>query len=512
MTPPSIPLTAKPFDQQVVSFCAGCGCACGYVLYKKEGLVIDLYGHPADPKGMGSLCSKGMTYIQEVSKNPLRLLGAYLNDGEPKKISEAEALSLAKEKLRGKIALILDRHLSSLEDYLLARSVGDVFVDAPVLDFKPSTVFFNRWQEYKLVIAWEAEPVFSEVMSMRYIVDGVEKGSHLVCITSRFSTVCSKAKTKLLMNPFEQIRFMKKLTEPEHDDPVVAGLKKKLYLLGGLILIGTSLLSSPLRGGVLKALTDLRKHFELDYSFVGDLMPFSAMELKDFVERVQEYDAFILFGNPLVYLPEEVRQVIKGRFSIHFTLFPNLTSHYSTLVMGCSNFTERDFIAYRNSFGKVYHCPQSAQRPEGAVVPYQFLSKVFGLEVDTKDYVSLSAEGLDLELPPIQERDFEEQGLSKGLVVYTDNGLVDELGHWNPWTHQMEKHQKAYMSEKTAERLKVKDRLVLLDREFDVQITPNIADGVVFIPSSFEEFQPFDPGHSVGTFCRNPFHRYEVMV
>ena len=155
MKPPSVALTVKSFDEQVVSVCAGCGCACAYVLYKEKGQLVDLYGHPADPKGMGSLCSKGITYIQEITNNPLRLIGFYLNEREPVALSESEAFDIAKRKLKGKIAIILDRHLSSLEEYLLARSVGDVFVDAPVVDFKPSTVFFNRWQDFKLILSWE---------------------------------------------------------------------------------------------------------------------------------------------------------------------------------------------------------------------------------------------------------------------------------------------------------------------------------------------------------------------
>ncbi len=514
MTPPSIPLTVKSFDEQVVSLCAGCGCSCAYVLYKKKGQPIDLYGHPADTKGMGSLCSKGITYIQQIASNPLRVIGAYLNEREPVALSESEALELAKQKLKGRIATILDRYLSSLEEYLLARSIGDVFVDAPVVDFKPSTVFFNRWQNYRLIISWEAEPVFSEVMSMRYIVDAVEKGSHLVCISSRYSTMCSKAKTKLLMNPFDQISFMKKIIQPEHEDPIATALKKKLHLFGGLVLIGTHLLSSPFRNSILNVLIDLIKHYKIDYSFVGDLMPFSAMELEKFVEEVEKYDSFIFFGNPLIYVPEEIRQKIKNRFSIHFTLFPNLTSHYSTLIIGASNFTERNFIAYRNSFGRVYFCSKSVQKPEGVVVPYEFLSKLFDLSVRIEDFITLdtSLEGKNLDFPTIEDKNFEERQVRKGIVLYTTNSLVDELGHWNPWTHDMEKYQKAYMSEKTAERLRVRDNKVTLNgRVFDVFISSNVADGVIFIPSSFEEFQPFDPGHSVGSFCKKPFYRYEVI-
>jgi len=220
----------------------------------------------------------------------------------------------------------------------------------------------------------------------------------------------------------------------------------------------------------------------------------------------------VFFGNPLVQLPQEVRERIKEKFSVHFTLFPNLTSQYSTLVVGSANFSERGFIAYRNSFGRVYFCPKAIQKPEGAVVPYSFLGEVFGIEVNVEEFLKVEPgfEGTPLELPPIEEEPASGR-LMEGIVLYTSNGLVDELGHWNPWTHNIERYQRAYMSEKTARKLGVKNRLTLRGKEFEVVITPNVADDVVYVPLSFEEFQPFDPGYSVGSFAKEPYYRFEVL-
>ncbi len=513
MIPPSVPLTRKPFEEQVVSLCAGCGCGCGYVLYKDQGKPTDLYGHPADPKGMGSLCSKGITLLQEVAQNPLRLLGFYLWEGQGFiNISQSQAEKLIKEHLRGKVAIVLDRHLSSLEEYLLARQLGDVFVDAPVVGFEPSETFFNRWQNYMLIIGWEAEPVFSEVMSMRYLVDAVERSAHLVCVSSRFATLCAKAKRHVLLNPIKQLAFMNSLLEPEHTDPLATELKKALHLLKSLILVGTDLIASPFREGVLSILLRLKKRFEVDYNFVGDIMPFPAKELKDFVSSLEDYDSFVFFGNPLVQAPQEVRERIKEKFSVHFTLFPNLTSQYSTLVIGSANFPERDFIAYRNSFGRVYLCPKSMEKPKDAVVPYEFLGNIFGIKVKVEEFIKVERgfEGTLLELPPL-EGGFAFEIPKEGIVLYTSNGLVDELGHWNPWTHQMEKYQKAYISERTARKLGVKDKLTLEGKEFNVVISSNVADDLIYVPLSFEEFQPFDPGQSVGSFAKEPYYRFEIL-
>jgi NADH-dependent fumarate reductase subunit C len=306
------------------------------VLYKAQGKPVDLYGHPADPKGMGSLCSKGITLVQEVAQNPLRLLGFYLWQGqELLNISQEQAKGLIKERLRGKVAIVLDRHLSSLEEYLLAKQLGDVFVDAPVLGYKPSEVFFNQWQNYMLIIGWEAEPVFSEIMSMRYLVDAVERSAHLVCVSARYATLCAKAKRQVLLNPIKQLSFMNSLLEPGHTDPLVVELKRAMHLVKTLLLVGTDLLASSFRNQVLSILYKLKKRFEVDYSFVGDLTPLPAKELRELVGSIEDYDSFVFFGNPLVQLPQEVRERIKEKFSVHFTLFPNLTSPSLCTHMGC---------------------------------------------------------------------------------------------------------------------------------------------------------------------------------
>jgi NADH-dependent fumarate reductase subunit C len=152
------------------------------------------------------------------------------------------------------------------------------------------------------------------------------------------------------------------------------------------------------------------------------------------------------------------------------------------------------------------------EKPEGAVVPYMFLGEVFGIEVKVEEFlrVELGFEGTPLELPSLEGELAGEQ-LKEGMVLYTSNGLVDDLGHWNPWTHNMERYQRAYMSEGTARKLRVKNRLTLKGKEFEVVITPNMAEDVIYVPLSFEEFQPFDPGYSVGSFAKEPYYRFEVL-
>jgi hypothetical protein len=42
---------------------------------------------------------------------------------------------------------------------------------------------------------------------MRYLVDAVERSAHLVCVSSRYATLCAKAKRQVLLNPIKQLLY-----------------------------------------------------------------------------------------------------------------------------------------------------------------------------------------------------------------------------------------------------------------------------------------------------------------
>lgn len=288
LKPTALPLTAKEFDEAKVGLCMGCGCGCSYIAYLKGDRLVDLYGHPADPRGMGSLCSKGMAYVQLVNTSPFRLKGFHLRQGEEfVSVSEGDAVSFLREALKGRVAVLMDRQTASYTDYLMLRELGDIYVDAPVVDFLPSTVDFSRWKDFKFILSWEAEPVYSEVMASRWLVDGVERGAYLVCLSSIHATVCAKASEKHLLNPWKQIEFLKEPPLP---------IKRFLQTVPSLVLVGTSLLASPFKNSVINILYQWRKKWKVEYSLVGDLMPYPAGTLQDLFNRLEQYDTFFGAG------------------------------------------------------------------------------------------------------------------------------------------------------------------------------------------------------------------------
>ncbi|MFN7065551.1 MAG: dehydrogenase, partial [Aquificaceae bacterium] len=235
LEPTKAPLTVKEFDNQKVGLCAGCGCGCGYILYTRKGEIVDLYGHPADPRGIGSLCSKGITYIQEIPKNPMRLNGVFIRRGEAfETISYSQGVGLLRKKLsKGKTAFLLGRQ-AGFEEYVLAKSLTEnVFVDTTLVDFLPSTLHPTSWKERRFILAVDVEPVFSEVMSTRWLADAVESGAYLFCLSSRYETVCAKAKKRKLLKPDLMVEFLHALLDPERREEDVEFVKKSLFLLRG---------------------------------------------------------------------------------------------------------------------------------------------------------------------------------------------------------------------------------------------------------------------------------------
>ncbi|RMH81010.1 MAG: dehydrogenase [Acidobacteria bacterium] len=521
----NVPLSAKDFDRERVGLCAGCGCGCGYIIYLKDNKIVDLYGNPSDPRGMGSLCTKGITYIQELPGNSLRLKGIFLREGEGfREIDHSIAISILRDKLSvGKTAFLLGRQ-AGLEEYLLARSLSDeLFVDAPVVDFLPSTVNFTEWKDARFILSIDAEPVFSEVMSTRWIVDAIEKGAYLFCLSSRYETLCAKAKQRLVLKPDLMVNFLYQVISPEKAEGDAESVKRWFFLLrGSLLLIGSHLLLSPFRGALLYALSQISRKFSVNYSLVGDLMPFPAKELREFFNRLEEFDNLVVIGNLFRYLSDEHLRLMEDKFIVSFQTFPNVTAHHSNLVFGATLFHEREFINYRHGFGFLLYSPQTLRPEEGIYNPYHVLSEVYRKEVNLYSFLQEygieleelkgKEEGVRINLPKVESLKYEPKDHPKSeLYLYTDSGLVEDMGHWNPWTHDMERFQRAYINPRTARDLGLKDSVSINERDIHISITKNVAEGVIFISSEYEEYQPFDPGVRVGNLHKDPCNRYETL-
>lgn len=529
LRPTNVPLTAKEFDRAECGVCAGCGCACGYITYMRGGEVADLYGHPHDPNGIGSLCTKGITLIQEARNNPMRIREPLLrNEDEFKRISIDEAIEWVKKNIGGRVGFFLDR-LSDLRDYALAKGLtDDVYSDSLYLPFRASTLRPQEWREQRVIVSFECEPVFSEVMATRWLVDAFERSSYILSLSTRHETTSAKSTERLLLRPPLIVRFFEELADAVEGsagellfkDTVSRIAKAVSVVKESLLLVGETLLRSPWKGNVLEALRRIRRRVKVNYSIVGNVSPLPSKGIEEFRRDLAELDSLVLLGNPALYLSDEELRLLRNKRVMSLSLFPNLTALNSTLVLPVKLFAEREFVGFRNGFGFVFSSPATVPPPQGALS----LSDVFDMDADVEGFLKelgLSLEklegsegGEDISLPFIEEWDGELERVEiedEEFYVVCDNTLVDELGHWNVWTHEMERRQAAHMSESTARKLGVKERINVNGVELEVVLNNNVTDGVVFVPNSFEESQPFDPGVRVGRLMRHPHNRIEPL-
>ncbi len=519
LKPTNKPLTVKEFEKELTGVCFGCGCHCGYIVYIKDNNIVDLYGHPHDPNSIGSLCTKGMTYVQEIYSNPLRIRKPILNTGnDVKEVSLKEAVDWVRENIKGKVAVFLDR-LTDLKDYVYASVFTEnLFTDSVVVSFNPSTLRPQEWRDQKIIISIDADPVFSEVMSTRWIVDAFEKSSYIVSVSPRFATVSSKASVKLLLNPYKTVKFLEDLLKAVKGQEVngefkdlISKLARALKIIReSLILIGEDILRTEYKGFILRLLKDMREVLKINYSLVGNISFLHHFEIDELIKRIEEFDSFIFVGNPAIYFDDEVLEYIKSKKSVSLSLFPNITANHSSLIIPLKNFPEREFIGFRNGFGLISYSERTLEPLENSLSLWELIERAFGVKgnIEEKlDETGISLEalknsegGLKVNIPFIEDSEFKNFSPpeERDLYIYFGNTLVEDTGHWNVWTHDIEKEQFVYMNEKTARKIGTAETVNINGIELRIKINNNIADDVIFVPRGFEEYQPFNPGVRVG--------------
>ena len=531
LKPTNVPLTAKDFDEVRCGLCMGCGCGCGYIAYLKGGKIEDIYGHPHDPNGIGSLCSKGLALLQEAPYSSFRVTNILRREGG----SFAEAtIDQIKEFVKGKkkVGIFLDR-LTDLKDYAYATAVTEnVYSDSLFLPFKPSTIPPQRWRDQRFILALECEPVFSEVMATRWLVDAFERSSYIVSVSSRFATTSAKATERHLLSPPLIVRFITELADILDGKEgsylfkdILERIAKVLTLIReSVILVGDTLLRSPWSGNVLRSLLRIRRKAGVNYSLVGNVTPVKSKGIKEFLEELDDLELLILSSNPAVYMSEADLGKLLQKDVVALSLYPDLTANYSAYIVPAKLFHEREFVGFRNGFGRVFHTPLLIDPPSGAYTPWELLKEVFGVEADTEailnnlglsyEEITSSESGAEADLPPLEESEDlpEEEYLSgDGIFIVCDNGLVDNLGHWHLWTHGLEREQMAYVNPETADALGLGEEISLRGVSLKVKRTPNVAKNVIFVPASFDELQPFDIGIRPGRILKKPWLRIEEV-
>ncbi len=489
LKPTNIPLSVKDFEKEICGYCLGCGCHCGYIAYIKDEKVVDIYGHPYDINSVGSLCNKGIALIGETDINPLRIRKPYIRDGnELKEVSIEYIKNFVKKNIQPPTAVILGK-FSSVEDYALLSNIGEVYTTGVFLPFKPSSIPPYQWKDVDLIIAIEVDPVLSEVMSIRWIIDALEKGAYLVNISSRFNTLSSKASENFLISP-PQIKYALNSLIEGKEEPWI---KIRKYIESSkrvLILVGETILKSPFRTTLLNFVHLMRKNFKVEYSFIGNITNIKCKELKDI--NLQVYKSVISIDNTLY----EFESLPQNQFRISFSLFPDTTAIESNAIFPISLFTESTISPFFNCFGYKTKSINIKEPPLKAT--HLLIKEIFG-EINRKGKLDIFNTDIHSVKIENEDTDFSQEDLF--LVI--GESMVETWGHWYPWLHSIEQYQKAYINEKTAKKFNIGPYF----KGLNVEITPMVADNIVFIPESFEEIQPFNPGLRKGRILNKPGYR-----
>ncbi len=466
----------KNFDSKREGLCFGCGCECGYILYLKGGKVIDVYGNPKVYPGMGSLCSKGIAYLYEGPSSPFRIRSFLVREGENfKEISREEAKSLIRQNLKEKVAVFVSPFFS-LEDLKLF-SRFDLYSDYEFVPFKPSTLKPWLWPQKKFILALFSEFVFSDVMLERFVIDAKERGAKVIGVSSLRDALLLKSSESYLLNLKELKEFL---------EGVLERYGKEFESLPSLVLIGDALLKSPLRNLTLKLLKVLRENFKVDYSIVGNVFRYPHRGLKEFKENLKDYESFILFGNPARYLNDQELKLLKEKFVISVTPFPNLTALNSRLILPMPLFHERDYLNLFSPYSELRESKRTLDFTPGY------------LEV----LLDLLGEGEVLAFEEEEEISFKDEDVNlKGEVFYYyEEGLTPDYCKWFYLTYPLE-----------GQRLLISQDLNLSFKDLKVERTKNLAKGTIFLQSSFEEYQPFLEGVRIGKLLKTPYYKLGVF-
>jgi len=457
----------------------------------KDEEIVDVYGHPYDRNSIGSLCNKGIALISETDKLPYRIKDIFIKNDEGFRTSDIEEVKkfLTEGSIRNP-AVIMGK-FSTVEDYrVLKKLTNNVFTTGVFLPFKPSSVPPYEWANMKLIIAIEVDPVNSEVMATRWIMDALEKGAYLINISSRYNTLSAKANLNFLMNPFQLkealINILKGKGNPWS--------RIKTYLettKDTLVIVGDTILKSPLKDFIIGFVKHLRKTYYTDYSFLGNVTNIKVRELKDL--SIENHDLIISIDNTLY----EFESLPEYQKRISFSIFPDFTAINSNVIIPLPIFKERESTPLFNCFA---YGTKSVKLQEFPYKVEDTIREIFNIEGEEDATVY----GNDISETDLEMRE-PENVRGEDIYILIGDSPVEMWGHWYPWLHGLEAEQKAIVNVKTAERLGIKEGSYL--KGIRVEIRDIICDNTIFVSEGFEESQPFKSGVRKGRILNKPGFR-----
>jgi len=219
----------------VKSVCTTCHDACGVLVHAQNGRVIKIEGDPDHPRNEGTMCPRGLAYIQllyhpDRIKYPMKRVG---NRGEGKweRISWDEALDTIAAKIKqakeeyGPESIAF-QYCDGIRGFEQAKSAFMYALGSPMLCstdghycFRPqantcaATFGVGNFMtsekrqggpefEYsKCIVAWGANPFECHMNTGRDIIKGMKNGAKLIVVDPRFTNLAAMADIWLQVRP-----------------------------------------------------------------------------------------------------------------------------------------------------------------------------------------------------------------------------------------------------------------------------------------------------------------------
>ncbi len=207
------------------TFCRMCDAGCGMNVYVEKDRVVKVEGIREHPRNSGFLCPKGYSAVEYLYspnrlKHPLKK-----ENGEWKKISWDEALTIVAEKLSEikekygakATAVYVGEGIDHQDVYHLIRRFCDAY-GTPNLSSSASICFramvlgvlltFGKLPEAeagiegsKCIMVWGFNPGASRPTTAKHILENVKKGAKLIVVDSRTTQLAKKADLHLQPRP-----------------------------------------------------------------------------------------------------------------------------------------------------------------------------------------------------------------------------------------------------------------------------------------------------------------------
>ncbi len=448
--------TSKSFDEEITGSCIGCNCGCKFIAYIKDDKIVDITGHPSDKIGMGSFCTKGIALTQELPFSELRL-----NTSNSVDIKE-------------KCAVYVDKFVTDEEIQRVFSFTDRVYSHMLYVE-TPKTIDIEEIPN-KRVILNISEPSYFDVMLSRWIIDAFQKGAKLFSAGFTFSNMLFKSPYKRLIRPQEFFNFLENIEsafekgisqEPFIDKFVLFSSK-----LGNTLIIIQDFYIKIDRDFVLGFLERMKKNYNIDYIITGDITNWPVR----YLEEIDQEEFIINAGDMFRYLSGDKIQKLSKSKVLSLSHMPNMSVNLSSYYIPRKFFIEMDF------------------RKKTAFVDVKSY-KIF----ENKNAYSL------LDILPDLKKDIkydiksQKQELKNKVIMFGPT-IVDDLGHWSKWLHEIEPTQHVYINPNLAQSISIEEGELLEIRTehgkavFKIKISANVEDDVFFVSNGFDEYQPFYEG------------------